>query len=157
MKKDLIKNIKISNISEAEDILKSIDDISIEKAVYADTAENRKLGRVGQEYHRGNGKKEESKKEGKLLKVDNNLINSDLKNIKEKLLGRDIVVKYKQGGINIKGKVSDIKEKRNSLPTYGQKNVKNNTLIKKYAILEDGQTIELNMSLKYPDYKIYFK
>lgn len=34
----------------------------IEKAVYADTAENRKLGRVGQEWHRGNGKKEENKK-----------------------------------------------------------------------------------------------
>lgn len=34
-------------------------DDSIEKAVYADTAENRKLGRVGQEYHRGKGKKEE--------------------------------------------------------------------------------------------------
>lgn len=30
----------------------------IEKAVYADTAENRKLGRVGQEYHRGKGKNE---------------------------------------------------------------------------------------------------
>lgn len=30
----------------------------IEKAVYADTPQNRKLGRVGQEYHRGSGKKE---------------------------------------------------------------------------------------------------
>ena len=29
----------------------------IEKAVYADTAENRKLGRVGQEYHLGKEKK----------------------------------------------------------------------------------------------------
>lgn len=28
-------------------------DWELEKAVYADTAENRKLGRVGQEYHRG--------------------------------------------------------------------------------------------------------
>lgn len=36
-------------------------DDSIEKAVYADTAENRKLGRVGQEYHRGKGKKVEEK------------------------------------------------------------------------------------------------
>ena len=34
-------------------------DFELEKAVYADTAENRKLGRVGQEYHRGKGKKEE--------------------------------------------------------------------------------------------------
>lgn len=42
-------------------------DDSIEKAVYADTAENRKLGRVGQEYHRGKGKKVEEKTGGKEL------------------------------------------------------------------------------------------
>jgi hypothetical protein len=30
----------------------------LQKAVYADTAQNRKLGRVGQEYHRGKGKKD---------------------------------------------------------------------------------------------------
>ena len=42
-------------------------DDSIEKAVYADTAENRKLGRVGQEYHRGNGKKEEESNDFKKL------------------------------------------------------------------------------------------
>lgn len=158
MKKDLIKNIKISNISEAEDILKSIDNISIEKAVYADTPQNRKLGRVGQEYHRGKGKKEEesNKKSSKLSKLDSDLIRGDLKNIKDKLLGKNMVVQYKQGDINISGKVLDIEEKKMSLPTYGQKTSKN-TLTKKYAVLEDGQKIELNMSLKYPDYKIYFK
>ena len=49
-------------------------DWELEKAVYADTAENRKLGRAGQEYHRGrkknvddgndggSGKKEDEKK-----------------------------------------------------------------------------------------------
>ena len=37
----------------------------IEKAIYADTTENRKLGRVGQEYHRGKGKKEENNKSAK--------------------------------------------------------------------------------------------
>ena len=37
-------------------------DWELEKAVYADTAENRKLGRVGQEYHRGKGTKKEDKK-----------------------------------------------------------------------------------------------
>jgi surface protein len=37
-------------------------DDSIEKAVYADTYENRKLGRVGQEYHRGKGKKVEDER-----------------------------------------------------------------------------------------------
>lgn len=40
-------------------------DDSIEKAVYADTPQNRKLGRVGQEYHRGKGKKTEESKEKK--------------------------------------------------------------------------------------------
>ena len=42
-------------------------DDTIEKAVYADTPQNRKLGRVGQEYHRGKGKKVEetnNKKKG---------------------------------------------------------------------------------------------
>ena len=34
----------------------------IEKAVYADTAQNRKLGRVGKEYHRGKGKKSSKSK-----------------------------------------------------------------------------------------------
>ena len=37
-------------------------DWKLEKAVYADTAENRKLGRVGQEYHRGKGTKKEDEK-----------------------------------------------------------------------------------------------
>lgn len=36
-------------------------DDEIQKAVYADTYENRKLGRVGQEYKRGNGKKDDEK------------------------------------------------------------------------------------------------
>ena len=34
----------------------------IEKAVYSDTAQNRKLGRVGKEYHRGKGKKSSKSK-----------------------------------------------------------------------------------------------
>lgn len=36
-------------------------DWELEKAVYADTAENRRLNRVGQEYHRGKGKKDDEK------------------------------------------------------------------------------------------------
>lgn len=46
--------------SFGSDLVKGFNDELgvIEKAVYADTAENRKLGRVGQEYHRGKGKKE---------------------------------------------------------------------------------------------------
>lgn len=43
---------------------------SIEKAVYADTAENRKLGRVGQEYHRGKGKKTEEPNKQKIHKKE---------------------------------------------------------------------------------------
>ena len=57
------------NILKAEEQELSVTDLikagvleyddSIEKAVYADTPQNRKLGRVGQEYHRGKGKKNE--------------------------------------------------------------------------------------------------
>lgn len=45
-------------------------DDSIEKAVYADTYENRKLGRVGQEYHRGKGEKKEDENNTKNGKMD---------------------------------------------------------------------------------------
>lgn len=45
-------------------------DDSIEKAVYADTPQNRKLGRVGQEYHRGKGKKVEEKSAKKGVKTE---------------------------------------------------------------------------------------
>lgn len=53
----------------------------IEKAVYADTAENRKLGRVGQEYHRGKGKKVEGEK--KKIKKKGNTFKYFPKNKKE--------------------------------------------------------------------------
>ena len=77
-------------------------DDTIEKAVYADTAENRKLGRVGQEYHRGRGKKVEEKT-GKKSVNDNNKTpekkqqNSDDKNLFGGLL--DEVRKKRQGWI----------------------------------------------------------
>ena len=49
-KADLIEDISISSLSHAEDVIKSIGSEELfEKAVYADTAENRKLGRVGQD------------------------------------------------------------------------------------------------------------
>ena len=65
-KADLIEDISISSLSHAEDVIKSIGSEELfEKAVYADTAENRKLGRVGQEYHRGKGTKKEDKKTNK--------------------------------------------------------------------------------------------
>ena len=65
-KADLIEDISISSLSDAEDVIKGIgSEELLEKAVYADTAENRKLGRVGQEYHRGKGTKKEDKKTNK--------------------------------------------------------------------------------------------
>ena len=65
-KADLIEDISIGSLSDAEDVIKGIGSEELfEKAVYADTAENRKLGRVGQEYHRGKGTKKEDKKTNK--------------------------------------------------------------------------------------------
>ena len=60
--KNKINCVKISSVRQAEEILKSAGTEDLfEKAVYADTYENRKLGRVGKEYHRGKGKKKEEK------------------------------------------------------------------------------------------------
>lgn len=57
-KADLIEDISIGSLSDAEDVIKGIGSEELfEKAVYADTAENRRLNRVGQEYHRGRKKK----------------------------------------------------------------------------------------------------
>lgn len=50
-KLNLLKGFGVS----PEDLEKSME-IDLEKAVYADTPENRKLNRVGQEYHRGKKK-----------------------------------------------------------------------------------------------------
>lgn len=50
-------NIELDDIQKAH--LELFGDF-IEKAVYADTPQNRKLGRVGQEWHRGKGKKEDN-------------------------------------------------------------------------------------------------
>jgi hypothetical protein len=58
--KNKINFVKISSVQEAEDIIKSAGTEDLfEKAVYADTYENRKLGRVGKEYNRKKGKKKE--------------------------------------------------------------------------------------------------
>lgn len=64
--------MKSFGYESTEDMLENLDttsairkgiaeyDDSIEKAVYADTPQNRKLGRVGQEYHRGRKKQQEN-------------------------------------------------------------------------------------------------
>lgn len=48
--------------NELDEVYVELFGDTIQKAVYADTPQNRKLGRVGQEYHRGKGKKEEESK-----------------------------------------------------------------------------------------------
>lgn len=54
-KADLIEDISIGSLFHAEDIIKSIGSEELfEKAVYADTAQNRHLGRVGKQYNRKN-------------------------------------------------------------------------------------------------------
>nr|DAM87880.1 MAG TPA: hypothetical protein [Caudoviricetes sp.] len=74
--KSFQENISTTTEVEEEKVEKSMNDEldevhrelfgdtlgEIEKAVYADTPQNRKLGRVGQEYHRGKGKKDDRKK-----------------------------------------------------------------------------------------------
>lgn len=69
VEKSIINDIDIADVDEAKEILKGIDAENefFEKAVYADTPENRKLGRVGQEYHKKSRgeKKAEYKKEFK--------------------------------------------------------------------------------------------
>ena len=87
-------------------------DDSIEKAVYADTPQNRKLGRVGQEYHRGRGKKIEEKSvnkknakiEEKKSKISSKKVLSLMENsskfagevetLVEKHLGKELMKKY---------------------------------------------------------------
>lgn len=51
----------------------------LQKAVYADTAENRKLGRVGQEYKRGKGKKS-----GEQPKSTSSMSGKDIKSLKNR-------------------------------------------------------------------------
>lgn len=53
------KKVEKSFDDELNEVHRELFGDDIEKAVYADTAQNRKLGRVGQEYHRGKGKKED--------------------------------------------------------------------------------------------------
>lgn len=51
--------------NELDEVYVELFGDTIQKAVYADTPQNRKLGRVGQEYHRGKGKKEDESKPSK--------------------------------------------------------------------------------------------
>lgn len=56
------KKVEKSFDDELNEVHRELFGDDIEKAVYADTAQNRKLGRVGQEYHRGKGKKSSKSK-----------------------------------------------------------------------------------------------
>ena len=57
------KKIEKSFDNELNEVYGELFGDVFEKAVYADTPQNRKLGRVGQEYHRGKGKKEDKSSE----------------------------------------------------------------------------------------------
>ena len=57
------KKIEKSFDDELNEVYRELFGDVFEKAVYADTPQNRKLGRVGQEYHRGKGKKEDKSSE----------------------------------------------------------------------------------------------
>lgn len=56
------KKVEKSFDDELNEVHRELFGDDIEKAVYADTVQNRKLGRVGQEYHRGKGKKSSKSK-----------------------------------------------------------------------------------------------
>lgn len=72
--------MKSFGYESTEDMLENLDtttairkgivefDDELEKAVYADTPQNRKLGRVGQEYHRGGKKQQQDVKQNKTKK-----------------------------------------------------------------------------------------
>lgn len=80
------------------------------EGVYANTAENKKLGRVGQQYKRGEGKEEsKSKKES----------GGDSGSFRTKMKGKEVSVKYKMEGDDVVidsvigkdgGKVEDMQE-----------------------------------------------
>lgn len=79
-------------------------DDSIEKAVYADTPQNRKLGRVGQEYHRGKGKKKEEAKSRKTSKV------GDYSELRENGNHKYIYAHHGHGELKKKDFVNDVKK-----------------------------------------------
>ena len=60
-----VKSVEKAEQSEFQKAYSELFGGVIEKAVYADTPQNRKLGRVGQEYHRGKGKKDNGVSEPK--------------------------------------------------------------------------------------------
>lgn len=66
---DITKGEKSNELFNAEEIEKAHNEL-FEKAVYADTAQNRKLGRVGQEWHRGKGVKTDNTSSSRKKKVD---------------------------------------------------------------------------------------
>lgn len=70
-------------------------DDSIEKAVYADTAENRKLGRVGQEYKRGKGKDVKISYSKVLSLMENNTkFSGEIESLIDKYLGEKLKKKF---------------------------------------------------------------
>lgn len=61
---ELIDSLKISSLTEAQEIIKSIGNQSLfHKAKYVDNPKNRKLGRVGMEYKKKDGDNLDKKKD----------------------------------------------------------------------------------------------
>ena len=104
----------------------------LEKAVYADTAENRRLGRVGQEYHRGKGKSKDS------FKIDSSVwgktgLNEKHPAVKrlweldDKIENKTATAKEKEEYFNLKQKIRDVKMGNKNSNNSPKKDVKNVT------------------------------
>ena len=136
----------------------------IEKAVYADTPQNRKLGRVGQEYHRGKGKKDnevsESKKTREVKSTSNNsnnLTSLNSKDIEECM--NKMKAKYNDSDNNdysIEKKFKDIEKNGNPGAFFiGETKIRANNKNMKFS-LHVGKThegkmyIEIDKKLFYP-------
>lgn len=59
-------------------------DDEIQKAVYADTYENRKLNRVGQEYHRGKGKQQQPQSGGRKKRASREQLKKEMREFLDK-------------------------------------------------------------------------
>ena len=81
-KANILRGFGINSDEELEFAKGELEHDELQKAVYADTAENRKLGRVGQEYHRGGkGKKQQDEQlpKSSRKKKENKQTTNDIK------------------------------------------------------------------------------
>ena len=79
--------------NELDEVYVELFGDTIQKAVYADTPQNRKLGRVGKEYHRGRKKKNvddgnDAKKKPENRKQKEERIRNEIQEFFKKLRGK---------------------------------------------------------------------